>query len=127
MRLTNCHNSGKIIELVADGNQEQEGHCFRAMWRSVITQALMDAASNSNKKSEKSNKIKALRWLQGDNEDFLMVCHLADMDPNHVRVQAKAALARGCKWRNDNRSSIAICIEQENFHYQQNLKKKICA
>ncbi len=79
---------------------------IQGIWRSVITQALMDAASNSHKKSAKAAKIRALEWLQGESDDFTEVCLLADMDPQWVREQAAGALRRGCKWRNDLRQTV---------------------
>ncbi len=81
---------------------------MKALWRSVITQALMDAASNSKKKSDKTHKVKAIQWLLDDESDFTEVCEMADMEPNYVRCQAKTALNRGCKWRNDQRRMIKV-------------------
>ena len=72
-----------------------------AMWRAVITQALQDAGSDSKKKEMRLIKAQATSWLSGYSEDFYTVCALADMDPDYVREQAKEAIARGCKWRND--------------------------
>ncbi len=83
------------------GNDEELG--MRALWRSVITQALMDASSNSKKKSDKMCKIQAIQWLLDDSSDFAAVCGLADMDSHYVRDQARAALSRGCKWRDDHK------------------------
>lgn len=96
--------------------QTPEDNCVRALWRSVITQALMDAASNSQKRSKRINKVKALRWLQGNDEEFTIVCQLADLEPNYVRLKAAAAIARGCKWRNDSRLELSIC--RDNHHLE---------
>lgn len=87
---------------------EGEGANLRALWRSVITQALMDAGRNSNKKSEQIHKKAALKWLEEESEDFMQVCILADMDPMYVRAQAAEAVSRGCKWRNDARQAVAV-------------------
>lgn len=95
--------------------QSSEKNGIRALWRSVITQALMDAASNSHKKSEKANKIRAIRWLEGGDEEFNAVCHMADLDPNYVKIKAAEALARGCKWRNDGRVGISVFHEEKNL------------
>lgn len=80
----------------------------RALWRAVITQALMDAASNSKKHLNKKNKINSIQWLKSNNEDFQMVCYLADLDPDYVKLKAAYALSRGCKWRNDKRKETPI-------------------
>jgi hypothetical protein len=78
---------------------DDEVRSARAMWRAVITQALMDAASNSRKACSISERLKARVWLKGNSEDFITVCTFADMDPEYVKMQAKNALARNCIWR----------------------------
>lgn len=69
------------------------------LWRAVITQALMDAASNSRKSEAKRTRKDALNWLLGDTPDFTVVCDNAGLDPDYVRTQARAALGRGFTWR----------------------------
>ncbi len=69
------------------------------LWRAVITQALMDAASNSKKSDAKRTRNDALAWLLGNTEDFEIVCDNAGLDPDYVRTQARAALHRGFVWR----------------------------
>lgn len=69
------------------------------LWRAVITQALMDAASNSRKSEAKRSRREALHWLLGDTPDFEAVCDNAGLDPDYVRSRARAALQRGFTWR----------------------------
>lgn len=69
------------------------------LWRAVITQALMDAASQSRKSDAKRSRNDALNWLLSDESDFTTVCDNAGLDPDYVRTRARAALARGCQWR----------------------------
>lgn len=71
----------------------------RALWAAVITQALMDAGSESRKPEARHEKAKAIRWLLGNSEDFVTVCQNADLDPQYVREKAKMAIERGCVWR----------------------------
>jgi hypothetical protein len=73
-----------------------------ALWRAVITQALMDAGSNSNKSEARSARAHAISWLGGDSDDFNEVCELANLTPEYVRKKAKEAISRGCKWRQSN-------------------------
>lgn len=70
-----------------------------ALWKAVITQALMDAGSESKKPEAQHEKAKAIRWLLGFSEDFVTVCLNAGKNPERVRDDAKAAIARGCVWR----------------------------
>jgi hypothetical protein len=74
----------------------------QAMWRAVITQALMDASSQSAKSEALYEKSQALCWLTGYSEDFKTVCDYAGLSPAYVRRSAIAALKRGCKWRMDS-------------------------
>lgn len=76
-----------------------------AMWAAVITQALMDAASNSAKPEARAHKEEARRWLLGGSEDFATVCDYAGYDPGYVRRRAREALARNCRWRAETKNS----------------------
>lgn len=71
----------------------------QALWRAVITQALMDASSQSKKMELQYEKSQAHCWLTGFSEDFRTVCDYADYDPHYVRENAVVALERNCQWR----------------------------
>ncbi len=80
--------------------QESEPNCsYRAIWAAVITQALMDAGSNSKKLEMRRQKAHAISWLNGGCDDFLEVCELAGLDSEYVKKKAKEAIKNGCKWR----------------------------
>ena len=70
-----------------------------ALWTAVITQALMDAGSESSKPEAQHEKAKAIRWLLGNSEDFITVCQNAGLDPQSIRQKAMSAIERGCVWR----------------------------
>lgn len=70
-----------------------------ALWRAVITQALLDAASSSAKAEDRISKTRARNWLLNGGRDFDAVCMLAEMDPQYVRKKSREALARNCVWR----------------------------
>lgn len=71
----------------------------QSIWRAVITQALMDAASQSRKTEAKRSRNDALNWLLSNSNDFEAVCDNAGFDPGYIRRRAKEALARGFEWR----------------------------
>lgn len=87
-------------------NKEEKLNGIRSMWRAVITQALMDAASNSKKRENLKAKREAKNWLLGESEDFLDICCLADLNPDYVKKKARLALARNCVWRNDRKKKV---------------------
>lgn len=70
-----------------------------ALWRAVITQALMDASSNSAKDEAKNDKMKALRWLCSNSQDFKTICYYAGYDPVYLKKKIISALSRNCSWR----------------------------
>jgi hypothetical protein len=73
-----------------------------SLWRAVITQALMDAASQSRKSEARRTREDALRWLFSDSSDFEAVCDNAGFDPSYIRRRVKEALARNFEWRLPN-------------------------
>lgn len=73
-----------------------------ALWSAVITQALMDAGSESKKPEAKKEKAKAIRWLLGNSVDFQIVCLNAGLDPCYVQQKALEAIGRNCSWRRDS-------------------------
>src|SRR5262245_21940368 len=62
------------------------------LWRAVITQALMDAASRSRKTEARRYRTDALSWLLSGTDDFEAVCDNAGLDPDYVRSRARTAL-----------------------------------
>lgn len=69
------------------------------LWRAVITQALMDAATGSNKAEARRLRQDALNWLLSPSDDFDAVCDNAGLDPDYVRTRAAQAVERNCTWR----------------------------
>lgn len=79
-----------------------------ALWRAVITQALMDASNGSKKAEAVYDKQQALIWLTRRSNDFDTVCYYAGLSPAYVRLKAQLALSRNCKWRDDHKSGAPL-------------------
>ena len=65
-----------------------------AMWRAVVTQAVLDASwkrtgKHENVRDNVVNRDKARAWLLGDSKDFRDVCFMAGYDPDAVRESAQ--------------------------------------
>lgn len=71
----------------------------QALWAAVITQAMMDALSQSRNPEARHHRQAAINWLTGNSKDFVMVCLFAGMDPDYVRKNAKKALIQPVAWR----------------------------
>ncbi len=101
-------------------------HCpEQALWRAVITQALMDASSQCKKSSSQRAREEAIIWLQGNTADFREVCENAGFEPDYIRKQAAEALKRGCVWRKDSKESYSDPKKARKItKNQKNLQKK---
>ncbi len=75
----------------------EEIRVYREVWRSVILQAILDATSNSIKKKTKIQKIKALKWLEGDSPDFLEACCYAGFDPEYIQKRIRVWVKKSDK------------------------------
>lgn len=111
---------------VYQGNKEQiiedqsEKHCpFRAVWRAVITQAIIDITSGSRKTADIVERNLTESWFSKQCPDFMTVCTLADLDPSYVLERVKIARQYPKKWKkipknklpqsqHSNNSSIAV-------------------
>lgn len=69
----------------------------QAIWRAVITQAIMDARSNSQKSEDRRARAEAREWLGSD--DFYTVCDRAGLEPDYVLEKAIIALDPDFHWR----------------------------
>lgn len=63
------------------------------LWKSVIAQALQDAASVSKDRKMKSVRAEAIAWFSLQNEHFLFVCELAGLCPKSVLERSRYVIA----------------------------------
>jgi hypothetical protein len=85
-------NSGNNLDdPIEEEISETDDDLCRAMWISVILQAVLDAKSKSNKKCLQKQRQRAREWLgldgHEDIDDYRLVCELAGIDidkMNHV-------------------------------------------
>ena len=69
-------------EVNSTANEVQKYHL---LWKSVISQAMIDAISNGKKTESLVEKRKAISWLSGLTQDFMDTCELAGYDPIYVQ------------------------------------------
>ncbi|WP_341812743.1 hypothetical protein [Wolbachia endosymbiont (group A) of Eristalinus aeneus] len=65
---------------------------YYLLWKSVIAQAMIDAASNCKKTESLVEKRKAISWLSDFSQDFVHTCILADCDPIYVKNKIQPTL-----------------------------------
>lgn len=90
----NSSSSCFLPDTFEEGKTEEE-----ALWAGVITQAIMDAKSNSKKKEAIRWKAEAMAWLFQENDGFNEVCINAGFNPKWVREQAVEARKCDYVWR----------------------------
>lgn len=64
------------------------------LWKSVLSQAVIDAVSNCKKTESIVEKHRAIAWLSDLNQDFIDVCRLANYDPKYVQRKVQPTLMR---------------------------------
>ncbi|AZU37334.1 hypothetical protein BBB02_01835 [Wolbachia endosymbiont of Bemisia tabaci] len=67
---------------------------YYILWQSVISQAMIDAASNCKKTESLVEKRKAISWLSDFSQDFVETCILADCDPLYVKNKIQPILKK---------------------------------
>lgn len=62
---------------------------YRNLWQTVILQAFLDLQiKGSNDIIKQETRLNAELWLTSYDEDFIIVCYLADLDPDYVVAKA---------------------------------------
>lgn len=61
----------------------------KTLWRSVVTQAIVDATTIPRNTKMRIEKDQAINWLLSDKKDFCLVCEMADLNPQLVMHFAK--------------------------------------
>ena len=69
----------------------------KALWQSVVMQAALDATSNAQSLRDKIEQAKTIAWFSMRNEDFLLVCSFAELNPELVIRGIKSAIQRSKK------------------------------
>jgi cation transport regulator ChaB len=76
----------------------------KALWQSVIMQAVLDATSNNDDMKSRVEKAKSIAWFSMKNQDFLTVCSFAGMSPDFVIKGFKHALQQNKNSRKTRRT-----------------------
>ena len=66
-----------------------------ALWLAVIFRALRDSTSTIYGSETRMERERARNWLLAGGQDFVEVCHLANLDPGYVRRRVLPIQERG--------------------------------
>ena len=64
------------------------------LWRAALDQLLQDLVYVGSGKEDKKAFITAWEWFENNEDDFEMVCDLADLDHVRTRKELKNLIAR---------------------------------
>lgn len=93
-RLLSNHSLINEIQRSNADTIENSACGWRHLWRAVIAQALVDAVNGSKKISNRIERRRAIAWFSPHNEDFLLVCSHADLDPGYVLEKARRLIQK---------------------------------
>lgn len=64
----------------------------KALWQSVIMQAAIDVTNDPRELKDRIERAKTIAWFSLHNEDFILVCSLAEMNPEDIIQKIKPAI-----------------------------------
>ena len=70
-----------------------------ALWRAVILQAILDRLTQSKRGEDIKARKDAKKWMNVNNNEFLVVCNLARLNPEDVIQKTEKAIFNQEKWR----------------------------
>lgn len=85
-----------------------------ALFKSVITQMIIDATNTSDVPRLKRLELKAKKWLFGNSDDFRMVCSMASLSHSYVYKIAREVVCT--KGREGN---ILFNVFEKSKFYQK--------
>jgi|TARA_R110002020_G_scaffold264915_1_gene479695 hypothetical protein len=65
----------------------QEVEVYVRLWRGTLDQLLQDLIYTGGGKEDKKAHINAWEWFENEQDEFNLVCDLADLDPIRTRKE----------------------------------------
>tara|TARA_Y100001951_G_C11059785_1_gene140161 strand:+ start:10 stop:345 length:336 start_codon:yes stop_codon:yes gene_type:complete len=72
----------------------QEVEAYIRLWRAVLDQLLQDLIYVGNGKEDKKAHINSWEWFKNEQDEFDLVCDLADLDPIKTRKELNRLVRR---------------------------------
>ena len=74
----------------------QETKSYIRLWRATLDQLLQDLIYAGNGKEDKKAHVNAWEWFKNEQEDFDLVCDLADLDSTRTKKELYELIRRVC-------------------------------
>ena len=93
----------------------QEVEAYVRLWRAALDQLLQDLIYAGNGKEDKKAHISAWEWFENEQDEFDLVCDLADLDSIRTRTELNALVRRmrGNKSRRQFKDSFKIITRKK--------------
>ena len=72
----------------------QEMESYVRLWRAALDQLLQDLVYVGNGKEDKKAHISAWEWFENEQDEFDLVCDLADLDPVRTKKELNKLVER---------------------------------
>ena len=72
----------------------QEMEDYIRLWRASLDQLLQDLIYVGNGKEDKKAHINAWEWFENAQDEFYLVCDLADLDPVRTRKELNSLIEK---------------------------------
>ena len=72
----------------------QEVEAYVRLWRATLDQLLQDLIYAGNGKEDKKAHINAWEWFENEQDEFDLVCDLADLDPVRTKKELNDLVER---------------------------------
>jgi hypothetical protein len=91
------HSESRIAHtIISDAwhrmDKMMESSSEKALWQSVVMQALLDAMNFASKSKQTAHEKKTIHWFSMEDEDFITVCQLAFLDPSYIVRNARKVI-----------------------------------
>ena len=91
------------------------------LFRAIITQAIEDAMYDGLYKYKIIDKREAIAWLTGNSNNFKMICHYADLNPEYASLKFAKAMKLDIYNITDMQNKI-IQNKSERPHKEKNYR-----
>jgi hypothetical protein len=99
----------------------------RALWQSVIMQAVLDAIVKPKNIKEKMQRAKTISWFSHANEDFMLVCSFANLSPDFIIEGVRKIIKKNKKpYYPKYRTKNKILEKKMRLQLKKSPSKQIC-
>ncbi len=86
------------LEQIYENRVQKEYEREMYLWRAVIERAIEDFYLPETNKMYRIWKKQAQEWMNLENEEFMMVCLMADLNPKDVIKKCLCRKNAFCRW-----------------------------